>query len=174
MKFNLSKFNAKSTATDVITGVSDIEFGTSIRNVLVEVYPTKVTSGIEFDSSATGIVEVFGVAEEATIDISSVASGTAVIFSEPGTADIVFDSSAVGSLLGEEYLELLGVTLLPGQELEINTCDLTVTIAGENAMHLLTSEGDFFDLLPGNNDIEVSATGANQVSVDAYWKDRWL
>ena len=41
-------------------------------------------------------------------------------------------------------------------------------------MHLMSTDGDFFDFLIGDNDIEIEAVGANGVQIDTYWKDKWL
>ena len=71
-------------------------------------------------------------------------------------------------------MEINNINLRPGEEVEIDMCNLTVTKNGENALHLMSSDGDFFDFLIGENGVDIVAEGAGKIQVDAYWKDRWL
>jgi hypothetical protein len=65
--------------------------------------------------------------------------------------------------------------LRPGDELVINTCDLTVTLNGENAMEYFAADAEFITLLNGGNTIEYNdESGAREISFDIIWKDRWL
>lgn len=195
--FNRGKFNVKSGAAIMLTGTSAIEVETqaSARTVMmwrfadptvlditidtagdqvVNKYSGRVTAPVVFDAQLVPLVHKW--AESANTEI---AYDTSIIYStiakpDPVTLDVVFDASAVSSMLGEEYIELVGVTLRPGEQLEIDTCALTATINGQNVMHLLSNDGDFFDFFPGANEIEIEATGAGAVAVDTFWKDKWL
>ena len=148
-KFNIGKFNVKSNNNITLTANSEINYFTILEIKLKE------TAGLEINFDASAVA-------------------TSIILIEDLNSEITFEAEGIGSLLGEEYIEIKGFVLRPGQEIEINTCDLTATINGENAIHLLTEEGDFFDFLPGANDIKIDAVGAGSVSIDTYWKDRWL
>ena len=174
MKFNVGKFNVKSTSVFSVTGVGDVTIDSAVSRVLVEKYTGKTESGIVIDSNATYYTEVVGLNGTANVEFDSYALASNLTYGSPANADIVFDGHAVGSLLGEDYVEIRGLVLRPGQEVEIDMCNLTVTVNGENAMHLMSTEGDFFDFLIGNNDIDIEAIGAGSVQVDTYWKDRWL
>ena len=115
-----------------------------------------------------------GVKSNADMEINSRALSTNLMYASEATGDMSIDAFGVGSLLGEDYVEIAGLVLKPGQEVEIDMCNLTVTVNGENAMHLMSTDGDFFDFLIGDNDIEIEALGANGVQIDTYWKDKWL
>ena len=67
------------------------------------------------------------------------------------------------------------LVLCPGDELVINTCDLTVTLNGLNAMEYFAADSEFITLLNGKNIIEYNdESGTRNISFDIIWKDRWL
>ena len=78
-------------------------------------------------------------------------------------------------LAGESVITLEGITLKPGDELIINTCDMTVTINGQNAMEYFSNDSDFFTLLNGLNTLIYNDSNSSRnISFDVIWKDRWL
>lgn len=195
--FNRGKFNVKSGGTITLTGTApmEMEAQASARTVMmwrfpdpvdlditidasgdqvVEQRPTRVTSPIVFDTQMVPHVHKWGESAE-----TEVVYDTSIVFSTitkpaPVTLDVIFDASGVASMLGQEYIELTNIVLAPGEQLEIDTCALTATINGQNVMHLLSHDGDFFDFFPGANEIEITASGAGSVAVDTFWKDKWL
>ena len=174
-KFNIGKFNVKSNNNITLTANSEINYFTNVEDILIQKELGKVGATINYEASSTSMLEIKlkeATVSEINFDASAVA--TSIILIEDLNSEITFEAEGIGSLLGEEYIEIKGFVLRPGQEIEINTCDLTATINGENAIHLLTEDGDFFDFLPGENDIKIDAVGAGSVSIDTYWKDRWL
>ncbi|MDY2986140.1 MAG: phage tail family protein [Peptoniphilus sp.] len=173
-RFNLSKFNIKNNSDVAITATSEFDFYTDLKDFIIENHVEKTELIFNIDSNASGFSEVFAKSETGISFESSAISTSLLILDTKVESEISFESFGSSSLLGSEYLEIKGFVLKPGEEIEINTCELTATINGENAMHLLTEDGDFFDFLPGANDIEIVAGGANGVSIDTYWKDRWL
>ncbi|WP_071126228.1 phage distal tail protein [Peptoniphilus lacydonensis] len=174
-KFNIGKFNIKSNNNITLTANSEINYFTKVEDILIQKELGKVGATIDYEASATSILEIkLKETAELAINFDASAVATSIILIEDLNSEITFEAEGIGSLLGEEYIEIKGFVLRPGQEIEINTCDLTATINGENAIHLLTEEGDFFDFLPGENDIKIDAVGAGSVSIDTYWKDRWL
>lgn len=174
-KFNLGKYNVKSSKGIAVAGKADIDYSSEVESILVVKTVSSVALSIAYESFAEGQAEKYSYGQvTADITYESYALSTSIVPLTNLFADISYETTATGSLLGEEYIEIKGFVLRPGQEIEINTCELTATINGENAMHLLTPEGDFFDFLPGENDIKISAEGAQNVSIDTYWKDRWL
>ena len=174
-KFNIGKFNVKSNNNITLTANSEINYFAKVEDILIQKELEKVGATIDYEASAISILEI-KLKETAGLEINFDASAvaTSIILIEDLNSEITFEAEGIGSLLGEEYIEIKGFVLRPGQEIEINTFDLTATINGENAIHLLTEEGDFFDFLPGANDIKIDAVGAGSVSIDTYWKDRWL
>lgn len=173
--YNLGKFNVKKRGNISLTANSDINFSASIDKVLLQKEVQKVEAVINYEAEAKGMIEKrFNKILNLQINYYATALSTSIVSIENIISEINYNAEAVSSLLGEEYIEIKGFVLKPGQEIEINTCDLTATINGENAIHLLTEDGDFFDFLPGENDIKIDAAGAESVSIDTYWKDRWL
>ena len=84
-------------------------------------------------------------------------------------------ASALGyRTYGTKELEFENIELKAGDEVIINTDDMTVTINGQNATVFLSADSDFFKLKPGENIISIS--GSDGAVGDAYiiWKDRWL
>lgn len=196
--FNRGKFNIKSDGGVVaLTGTAaiDVEAQASARTVMMWRFADPVALDITIDAAGDQVVNQYSgrVSSPVVFDAqlvphvhkwaksadTEIAYDTSIVYStitkpDPVTLDVVFDASAVASMLGEEYIELVGVTLRPGEQLEIDTCALTATINGQNVMHLLSRDGDFFDFFPGANEIEIEATGAGAVAVDTFWKDKWL
>lgn len=195
--FNRGKFNVKSGAAITLTGTSaiEVEAQASARTVMMWRFADPVALDITIDAAGDQVVNQYSGRVTAPITCNAqlvprvnkwaksvdteINYDTSIVYStitkpDPVTLDIVFDASAVSSMLGEEYIELVGVTLRPGEQLEIDTCALTATINGQNVMHLLSNDGDFFDFFPGANEIEIEATGAGAVAVDTFWKDKWL
>lgn len=173
-KFNVGKFNVKSSLTSSVVGVSDISIDSSLNQILVEKYSSEVNSSIILDTNANGYTEIIGIAGNSDLVFETYGLATNLVYGFKGNSTIEIDTHGVGSLLGEDYVEIKDLVLRPGQEIEIDMCNLTVIANGENAMHLMASDGDFFDFLVGENDIDIEAIGGNGIQVDVYWKDRWL
>lgn len=175
-KFNLNSFNTSTSAEASIVGASAFDYEIKIGQVLIEKSADKVNSYFDYETSAnfyTNIEIKDKLSAELNYQSSAILTSEISIGNIP-ESEIVYEAKAMASLVGEEYIEIAGFTLRPGQEIIIDTCELTATIDGENAIHLLTPDGDFFDFLPGQNDIEVTAIGGDNISIDTYWKDRWL
>lgn len=175
-KFDLTSFNTSTSMEASITGASAFDYEINIGQVLIEKSADKVNSYFDYETSANFYINI-EIKDKLSADMdyqsSAILTSEISIESIP-ESEIVYEAKATASLVGEEYIEIAGFILRPGQEIIIDTCELTATIDGENAMHLLTPDGDFFDFLPGQNDIEVTAVGGNGISIDTYWKDRWL
>lgn len=76
-----------------------------------------------------------------------------------------------------DYLHIDGITFTgefkPGDKLIIDTKKMTVTLNGQNALHLVT--GDFFDLILGTNKITYSDTeGTRNVLTRITHRDKFL
>lgn len=173
-KFNVGKFNVKNSEIASVNGNSDLVLESNISKFLVDKYISEAEVSIELDAKANFYIKIMGVESNADMEMNSRALSTNLMYASEATGDMSIDAFGVGSLLGEDYVEIKGLVLKPGQEVEIDMCNLTVTVNGENAMHLMSTDGDFFDFLIGDNDIEIEAVGANGVQIDTYWKDKWL
>lgn len=97
-----------------------------------------------------------------------------------GLAELILSASANPMIQGEAVINLrrsdgTWLVLAPGDELVINTEDMTVTLNSQNAIEYFSVDSDFFNLLTGENKIVYSDTSSiRNVLVDILWKDRWL
>lgn len=173
-KFNVGKFNIKNSEVASVNANSDLILGSNLSKFLVDKYISEAEVSIELDAKANLYIRIMGIESNADMEMESKALSSNLVYASEATGDMSIDAYGVGSLLGEDYVEIAGLVLKPGQEVEIDMCNLTVTVNGENAMHLMSTDGDFFDFLIGDNDIEIEAVGANGVQIDTYWKDKWL
>lgn len=173
-KFNVGKFNVKNSEVASVNANSDLVLGSNLSKFLVDKYISEAEVSIELDAKANLYIRIMGIESNADMEMESKALSSNLVYASEATGDMSIDAYGVGSLLGEDYVEIAGLILKPGQEVEIDMCNLTVTVNGENAMHLMSTDGDFFDFLIGDNDIEIEAVGANGVQIDTYWKDKWL
>lgn len=173
-KFNVGKFNVKNSEVASVNANSDLILGSNLSKFLVDKYISEAEVSIELDAKANLYIRIMGIESNADMEMESKALSSNLVYASEATGDMSIDAYGVGSLLGEDYVEIAGLVLKPGQEVEIDMCNLTVTVNGENAMHLMSTDGDFFDFLIGDNDIEIEAVGANGVQIDTYWKDKWL
>lgn len=173
-KFNVGKFNVKNSEVASVNANSDLILGSNLSKFLVDKYISEAEVSIELDAKSNLHIRIMGIESNADMEMESKALSSNLVYASEATGDMYIDAYGVGSLLGEDYVEIAGIVLKPGQEVEIDMCNLTVTVNGENAMHLMSTDGDFFDFLIGDNDIEIEAVGANGVQIDTYWKDKWL
>lgn len=173
-KFNVGKFNVKNSEIASVNANSDLVLGSNLSKFLVDKYISEAEVSIELDAKANLYIRIMGIESNADMEMESKALSSNLVYASEATGDMSIDAYGVGSLLGEDYVEIKGLVLKPGQEVEIDMCNLTVTVNGENAMHLMSTDGDFFDFLIGDNDIEIEAVGANGVQIDTYWKNKWL
>jgi hypothetical protein len=77
--------------------------------------------------------------------------------------------------LGSSLLELQGINLRPGQELTIDTDTLDVWVDGEKNVTYITTDSEFFQLLPGKNEIIIrDGEASRDLQVTAVWANRYL
>ncbi|MGI5949113.1 phage distal tail protein [Peptoniphilus sp.] len=173
-KYNVGKFNVKNADTLSVSANSDIAMDAGVISTLLEIYTPSSQSSLNLDCIAEYHVELTGISTDAEMFMDTYGLPANLVYASEAVSDLVIDAGGVGSLLGEDYVEITGLRLRPGQEVEIDMCNLTVTVNGENAIDLMSEDGDFFDFLIGDNDILIEAMGANSVKIDTYWKDKWL
>lgn len=105
---------------------------------------------------------------------------TKLITGQPRESSLTMDSYGRHSLHGESMIKFtdrngLPLVLRPGDELVIDTCEMTVTVNGINQMRYTSQDSDFFNLLRGNNEIVYTdGSSSRRVSIDILWKDRWV
>lgn len=174
-KFNIGKFNLKGDATTSITSTALLTVGATCKSVFVKKYTiTKQITTVRIGNDVINPTNIITVIPDASdFKINNDLLPSVFVFSHSNNKTSVrLNAEAISALLGESYIELQNINLKPGEEIEINMCDLTVTKNGENAIHLITNDGDFFDFLIGLNNVLIE--GADTAEIDIYWKDKWL
>lgn len=173
-KFNLGKFNIKtSLQQSSITGITDISIENAVLDVLILRDSGKGDSNIKIDNKGIHTSLRYATVEEQQISIETESIGTVRKFGEECISDIEIESGAIGSLLGTDLLQYnKDLVLKPGEVMEVDLCDFTVTINGNNALHTEGEGSKWFKLFPGDNFIEITTNGFIQTEI--FWKDRWL
>lgn len=171
--YNRGKFNVPSAAISSNSGIALLK----LEAVPVSAQRTISASGqasLKLGSLADGTIIKYSTAS-AVLTMSGVADGTKVFIVSAGTAALVIMTQANQQLSGEQVMRFEDLVLCPGDELVINTCDLTVTLNGLNAMEYFAADSEFITLLNGKNIIEYNdESGTRNISFDIIWKDRWL
>ena len=172
--FNQGKFNVSSTQAIGNSGIALMIMGANSvlanrvisASGLASLKLGEVSDGTnrKYSSGIAGLV------------MGSQANGTKYYLAVGNPASLIMATEANQLLSGEEVIVLEGLVLDPGDELVINTYDMTVTLNGQNAMEYFSSDSDFIKLLNGLNTIEYNDGngGSRNISFDILWKDRWL
>ena len=74
----------------------------------------------------------------------------------------------------ENILELEGLNLLPGQTVTIDTDLLQVLIGSHEDVSSVTPESVFFELYPGENEVQIATDADETIEVITIWQNRWL
>ncbi len=171
--YNRGKFNVPSAAISSNSGIALLKLGA----VPVSVQRTISASGqssLKLSGLSDGTIVRYA-AGSCLFTLGSYADGTKVFIVEAEDATLVMLTQATQQLSGEQIMRFEDLVLQPGDELVINTCDLTVTLNGQNAMEYFAADSEFITLLNGENIIEYNdESGTRNVSFDIIWKDRWL
>ena len=78
-------------------------------------------------------------------------------------------------VFGVSVISLADIVMKPGQELIIDTENMTATIDGENAIHLLSDDSEFFFLAQGDDIITYTDnSGSRNINLKVMWKNRWV
>lgn len=171
--YNRGKFNVPSAAVSSNSGIALLKLGTTPVNVQRTISAAGQAT-LQMNGIIDGTVVRYATAIGQVI-LGSFANGTKVFIMDAGTASLVLLTQANQQLSGEQTMRLEGLVLQPGDELVINTCDMTVTLNGQNAMEFFTADSEFITLLHGLNTIEYNdESGSRNISFDILWKDRWI
>lgn len=76
--------------------------------------------------------------------------------------------------LNENVIALMGINLLPGETLTIDTDLLQVLIGSIEDVSSITNDSVFFELNPGENEIVIDVDSDTTMGVVAVWQNRWL
>lgn len=172
--FNLGKFNVPVTGGLTWSANAVITMASSPVNAVLSISGQTVQANMVLSQVSNGNVMVSATAVPALVKMLSTASMAIEIFAQ-GQADISFGTSSTSVVAGESVITLQGINIRPGDELIINTCDMTVTVNGQNAMQYFTVDSDFFSLLQGFNDVIYKDNAVSRdIFLDVIWKDRWI
>ena len=171
--YNRGKFNVQTTQSIGNNGLAVMLLGVN------SVQPSVIIStngfanfSLKQETDATVLRYSSGSSQ---IILNTQVEGTKVFIVEGGASNIRMETAANQVLAGESVISLEGIILRPGDELIINTCDMTVTLNGQNAMEYFSDDSEFFNLLNGINTIIYNdGNDERDVSFDIIWKDRWL
>lgn len=171
--YNRGKFNVPSAAISDNSGLAGLVLGTipvnAQRTINASGQASMKLSGV---SDGTIVKYMSG---DCQLALGSFANGTKVFIMKPDEAALILLTQAVHQLSGEQVMRFEDLVLRPDDELVINTCDLTVTLNGQNAMEYFAADSDFITLLNGENTIEYNdESEARKISFDIIWKDRWI
>lgn len=171
--FNRGKFNVGITSTMSNSGIGQIKLKTTDVKVY-KIISANSISNMSLKGSLEG-TKVYRVeATPSNMTMTAKSEGTKVYIVIADNANMFMTSQADQILAGEKIIKL-EKALMPGDELIINTCDMTITLNGTNAADYFSDESNFFDLLKGINILIYSDSESNRdISFDIIWKDKWL
>jgi len=172
--FNRSAFNrSSSTSTSSATGLSQFNLkGSAVANRTISVSESRAQLIARGSLAPTlGKFDSGNVA----LKLTALGDGVKALSVDAGIAEVALTASAQQAVQGEAVIALEGLTLAVGDELIINTIDMTVTVNGQNGMKYFSPYSEFFALLNGANTLIYSDTvAARKINFDVIWKDRWL
>ena len=170
--FNRGKFNISSGSTIGNSGIAimKMDIGASVNktisaNSIINLIMKENTEGTIIKYSS-GSIELLS---------NTQGEGTKVFIVSSDISNLKMTTEGNQLLAGESIITLEGLNLRPGDELIINTLDMTITINGQNAMEYFSNDSDFFTLLNGLNTLIYNDSNSSRnISFDVIWKDRWL
>ena len=174
-KFNLGKFNVPSTNIASASGNISAQGGMiGTAYVICSCAGTCGGIGAMEKASPARIVPAEAEVMHGTSGMTGQYYNRVVVTGEPmdGISGMTIKAAEV---FGVSIIRLTDIVLKPGQELIIDTENMTATIDGENAIHLLSDDSDFFFLAQGDNIVTYSDNGKSRtVNLKVMWKNRWV
>lgn len=77
--------------------------------------------------------------------------------------------------MNESFIELVDITLAPGETVTIDTDLLSVMFGNREDVDCITSDSAIgLELAPGDNIVSISSDTNQELSVTAIWQNRWL
>lgn len=171
--YNRGKFNTPSVQTASNSGISILKLAgnevppqqdmTSFGTTAMVLRTLNDAVNIKSSSGIAGLL------------LDSKGIQTKIHYGLTNPSDIQLQTKGEHTLAGEELINLAGLVLKPGDELVIDTCEMTVSVNGQNMMKFVSNASEFFSLLPGDNElIYTDGVTTRKVSIDILWKDRWV
>ena len=174
-KFNLGKFNVSTSNVKSMSGaVTVITDALGVMSVKKRLSGTSNTIGKTEPAAMIRKVQLSANPIEVLTESSAKWYNRLLLHAD--TVEVTTGASAKAiEVYGVETISLPDIVLKPGQELIIDTNEMTVTIDGENAIHLLSADSDFFALMQGENTITYSDNSNKRTAgLKVMWKNRWV
>lgn len=171
--FNRGKFNVSSSSKTGNSGLGLMLMG--VNSVLAsKIISANGISSLAMNQFTEGTIVKYDKSISDLV-LNSYGEGNKVFIVVSDISNMTMTTEANQSLAGESIITLEDINLKPGDELIINTCDMTITINGQNAMEYFSDDSEFFNLLSGLNTLIYSDSNSSRnISFDVIWKDRWL
>lgn len=171
--YNRGGFNRASGQTTGANGISLLKLSVNAVAVMRTIAASGI-SNLSLKQQSAGTVIKYSAAA-AMLALKAAGTGIKYFIAGVNPAALEMSSSANQTLAGEASINLEDLVMEPGDELIINTADMTITLNGQNAIEYMTNTSEFFNLLAGLNTIEYSdGSEEREVNIDVIWKDRWL
>ena len=171
--FNRSSFN-RITGNQQMAGSCRLQLAPlgRIRRMMSPAGEGKLQLAAE---AAISRLPVF-TASPVKLQLAATAQASRHYFPVGRTTELWLVAEAPGyNAYGLEFIRMPELVLKPGQELIIDTEDMTVTLDGVNAAHLVTIDSDFIQIAPGENILVYEDGILNRsVQIKIEWKPRWL
>ena len=172
--FNRGKFNVSSIQSTGASGLGQMSMGTPVT-FASRLISASGTASLSLKTLSDATLNKYSPESTAAMTMRYIANGTKAFIVAGDDANMVLGASANQTLSGEQVIKLDNLVLKPGEELIINTCDMTVTLNGQNAMQYFSADSDFISLLNGLNTLIYSDSNVSRKAMfDVIWKDRWL
>lgn len=171
--YNRGKFNVSSAVSTSANGIGLMAINSNVVNSNKVISANGLTNLYMKDNvEGTNVKYNLGTT---VLALNSFSDATKSFIALSDISSLVLGTEANQTLSGESVIDLEGIILRPGEELVINTMDMTVTINGQNAMEYFSNDSDFFNLLNGLNTLIYNDSNSSRnISFDVIWKDRWL
>lgn len=178
--FNRSSFNKTAFNSSSSTGSSGnvVNFKATIQSVS-NAFALRFNNKVAYSAVISAYAAAFA-DYTAGVKFSAVVNGMGRAYSTRyirgrymGGGVVVFGDAFAVALSGydEEVMRFVGLSMMKGDELIIDTYNMTVTINGQNAIDKITDDSVFFFIEKGAS-ITVEPQGTADITV--LWKDRWL
>ncbi|QAT43435.1 phage distal tail protein [Aminipila luticellarii] len=171
--FNREGFNRSSGQSSGASGIALLKL-TAASVEARRTIAASGTSSMKMQQTSVATVIKYAAALAALV-LKGTGKGTKYFIAQADPGNMALKTAASQTLTGEASINLTGITLKPGDELIINTCDMSITLNGESVMEYMDANSEFFNLLSGLNTLEYTdGSEERTASFDVIWKDRWL
>jgi hypothetical protein len=170
--FNIGSFNTTASTTSLyVSGTAALAM--TATTALAAIYKGKGSGFIELGATGKLANKIEMPAADPADIVMTSRGNLKHIKKMTGQADMELLASSAGYLTLEgAEIQLSGLVLKPGDELIIDTDNMTITLNGINVLSYITDASSFFAILPGLNTLTVEAGTNTEFKV--LWKDRWL